>query len=77
LKFGNLILREIEIHHFVKGDAEQVYHTRGKGFTVLHPMGIFSNQADVLRLNDSDIIIVPHMNTKLPVSSKHQLVCFL
>jgi hypothetical protein len=57
--------------------ADQVYHTKGKPFTVLHPMGQFANQPDILSLVDSDIILVPHMNTKLPISSKHQLVCFL
>ncbi|CAG7718391.1 unnamed protein product [Allacma fusca] len=60
-----------------KSDADQMFHTRGKGFTVLHPMSIFANQPDVLKLNESDIIMVQHMNTKLPIASKHQILFFL
>jgi hypothetical protein len=40
-------------------------------------MSIFANQPEVLKLTESDIILVPHMATKLAISSKHQLVCFL
>src|SRR5271154_5460562 len=54
----------------MQGDADQMFHTRSKGFTILHPMGIFANQPDVLRLNDSDIIEAPHLKTKLPISAK-------
>ena len=62
-----------------KADSEQLYHTRGKGFTVLHPMGVFANCPDVLRLADSDIISLPmpQFSGKQAVSARHQLLCFL
>ena len=68
-------------NHYIKcnfqTDVDQMFHTRGKGFTVLHPMSVFANQPDALALTESDIISVPHMSTKLTISAKHQLLCYL
>ena len=41
-----------------KSTSEQLYHTRKKSFTILHPMGVFANHPDDLQLQDYDVINV-------------------
>lgn len=59
--------------------SEQLFHTRAKPYISLHPMGYFGNHPQILQLQESDIEVVQKrgFNSKLPVSSKHQLLCYL
>lgn len=59
--------------------SEQLFHTRAKPYVSLHPMGYFGNQPQILQLQESDIEVVQKrgFNSKSPVSSKHQLLCYL
>ncbi|KAG0431345.1 hypothetical protein HPB47_021875 [Ixodes persulcatus] len=64
-------------HNSYKRDSDQVFHTKGKGFVVLHPNGVLALHADVLRLDDLDVLTVPGFRSSLPVSTKHQVVAFM
>ena len=61
-----------------KPGTEQLFHTRAKPFTALHPMGVFANHPESLQLADRDIIDVPGTKSdKMVVSSKHQILLFV
>ncbi|KAF9407084.1 hypothetical protein HW555_012772 [Spodoptera exigua] len=68
-------------HH--KSVAEQLYHTWSKPFVFLHPTSYFGKQSRVLQLTEADILSdMRELNAvgyegKLPVSSKHQILCYL
>ena len=42
-----------------KSTSEQLFHTRAKPFTILHPMGVFANHPEVLQLQDHETVDVP------------------
>lgn len=58
--------------------SQQFYHTEAKPYVCLHPMGFFGNNTQILQLTEPDIIEKsgPY-KSKLPLSSKHQLLCYL
>lgn len=60
-----------------KSTSDQLFHTRAKPFTALHPMGVFANHPESLQLADHDTVDVPGFNSKLPVSSKHQILLYV
>lgn len=68
-------------HH--KSVAEQLYHTWSKPFVFLHPTSYFGKQSKILQLTEADILSdMRELNAvgydgKLPVSSKHQILCYL
>lgn len=64
-------------HNSYKRDSDQLFHTKGKGFVVLHPNSVLALHADVLRLDDMDVLTVPNFRSNLPVSAKHQVVAFM
>ncbi|KAH7975773.1 hypothetical protein HPB52_005015 [Rhipicephalus sanguineus] len=64
-------------HNSYKRDSDQLFHTKGKGFVVLHPNSVLALHAEVLRLDDMDVLTVPNFRSNLPVSSKHQVVAFM
>ncbi|KAK2718300.1 probable ATP-dependent RNA helicase DHX34 [Artemia franciscana] len=64
-------------HNSYKSGSEQLFHTRGKPFTTLHPMSYFANNPEVLQLTEADIVDIPGFQRKNPVSSKHQLLCYM
>jgi hypothetical protein len=60
-----------------KGGAAQLFHTRVKHFTVLHPNIIYSDQPEVLQLDSLDIVNVIGFTSKHPTSSKHQMLVYI
>lgn len=61
-----------------KAPSEHFFHTKSKSFTSLHPMSYFGNNPEALQLTTSDIIDqTGAYKSKLPLSSKHQLVCYV
>lgn len=60
-----------------KSTNDQLFHTRAKPFTALHPMGVFANHPESLQLADHDTVVLPEFPTKLPVSSKHQVLVYV
>ncbi|CAB3383855.1 Hypothetical predicted protein [Cloeon dipterum] len=60
-----------------KSAPEQMFHTRNKAFTTLHPMGYFANHPTELHLSESDIDYPAGFSNKQPVSSKHQLLMYM
>ncbi|KAH6922678.1 hypothetical protein HPB50_017630 [Hyalomma asiaticum] len=64
-------------HNSYKRDSDQLFHTKGKGFVVLHPNSVLALHAEVLRLDDMDVLTVPNFRSNLPVSAKHQVVAFM
>lgn len=60
-----------------KSTSDQLFHTRAKPFTALHPMGVFANYPESLQLQEHDIIQMPEFSTKLPISSKHQVLMYV
>ena len=60
-----------------KSTSDQLFHTRAKPFTALHPMGVFANHPEPLQLADHETVVLPDFPTKLPVSSKHQVLVYV
>lgn len=61
-----------------KGMNEQFFHTKSKPYISMHPMSYFSKNYQDLNLNESDIVQKTGVyQSKCPLSSKHQLVCYL
>ncbi|XP_063238775.1 probable ATP-dependent RNA helicase DHX34 [Bacillus rossius redtenbacheri] len=60
-----------------KSVSEQLFHTPGKAYVALHPTGFFGNHPQVLQLEESDIVVPDGFGSKLPVSSRHQLLCYM
>ncbi|KAJ0175217.1 hypothetical protein K1T71_009358 [Dendrolimus kikuchii] len=67
-----------EFNHF-KSISEQLYHTWSKPFVFLHPTSYFGKSPRVLQLTEADIQTeVPvGYKSKLPLSAKHQILCYL
>ncbi|XP_077299574.1 putative ATP-dependent RNA helicase DHX34 [Arctopsyche grandis] len=66
-----------EFNH-CKSVSEQLFHTSSKAFVSLHPMSVFGNHPQVLQLEENNIeSSVPGFKSKLPISSKHQIICYL
>lgn len=63
--------------NYCKAPSQHFYHTLSKPFTSLHPMGFFGNNSQTLQLNDGDIVEKPfYYKSKIPLSAKHQLLCY-
>ncbi|CAH0399530.1 unnamed protein product [Chilo suppressalis] len=62
-----------------KSISEQLYHTWSKPFVYLHPNSYFGKQPRVLQLTEADIQTdgPPGYKSKLPLSAKHQILCYL
>ena len=60
-----------------KPTSEQLFHTKAKPFTILHPMGVFANHPDALELQDHDTVDVANFSSKHPISSKHQVLFYV
>lgn len=64
--------------NYLKSASQQFYHTQAKPFTSLHPMGFFGNNPQMLQLTEPDIVEKSGAyRSKLPLSSRHQLLCYL
>lgn len=62
----------------LKSINEQFFHTKNKPYTSLHPMSYFGNNSQILELAASDIEEkIGSYVSKLPLSSKHQLLCYV
>lgn len=58
--------------------GQQFYHTESKPFTSLHPMSFFANNPQILQLTEIETVEkIGSYRSKLPLSSKHQLLCYL
>lgn len=63
--------------NYCKAPSQHFYHTSSKPFTSLHPMGFFGNNGQILQLEESEIIDKPvFYKSKLPLSAKHQILCY-
>lgn len=63
--------------NYCKAPSQHFFHTTSKPFTSLHPMGFFGNNGQSLQLDDSEIVEKPfYYKSKLPLSAKHQLLCY-
>ncbi|KAJ2949643.1 hypothetical protein O0L34_g15568 [Tuta absoluta] len=67
-----------EFNH-CKSISDQLYHTWSKPFVFLHPTSYFGKKPRTLSLTEADIQtdMPPGFKTKLPLSSKHQILCYL
>ncbi|XP_045775996.1 probable ATP-dependent RNA helicase DHX34 isoform X1 [Maniola jurtina] len=66
-----------EFNH-CKSISDHLYHTWSKPFVFLHPTSYFGKQPKLLQLTEADIQDnPPGYKSKLPLSSKHQLLCYL
>ncbi|XP_053611726.1 probable ATP-dependent RNA helicase DHX34 isoform X2 [Plodia interpunctella] len=66
-----------EFNH-CKSISEQLFHTWSKPYVFLHPTSYFGKQGRVLQLTEADIQTdIPGYKSKLPVSGKHQILCYL
>ncbi|KAI8434126.1 hypothetical protein MSG28_012256 [Choristoneura fumiferana] len=59
--------------------SEQLYHTWSKPFVFLHPTSYFGKNPRALQLSETDIQteLPPGYESKLAVSAKHQILCYL
>jgi len=67
-------------HNSFKRDSDQVFHTRSKGFILLHPTSVFCNNPESLQLKESQVK-EPHglqhgPSSRGQLSNSHQLVAF-
>ncbi|XP_075979752.1 putative ATP-dependent RNA helicase DHX34 [Anticarsia gemmatalis] len=67
-----------EFNH-CKSISEQLYHTWSKPFVFLHPTSYFGKNGRCLQLTEADIQTdTPQgYKSKLPLSSRHQILCYL
>lgn len=64
--------------NYIKSPGQHFYHTESKPFASLHPIGFFANNSQTLHLTEADIIEkTGKYQSKLPLSSRHQLLCYL
>lgn len=57
---------------------DQLFHTVGKSYIALHPNSYFSFNPEITQLNNDDIIdCPPGFESKLPISSKHQVLFYM
>lgn len=63
--------------NYCKSMNEQLFHTKAKPYVALHPMSFFGNHPQLLQLEEPDIINIPGFKSKIPLSSKHQLLAYL
>jgi len=42
-------------HNSFKADAEQAFHTKNKGFVLLHPTSVFASNPEPLQLKEHDV----------------------
>ncbi|XP_019537327.3 probable ATP-dependent RNA helicase DHX34 isoform X1 [Aedes albopictus] len=65
-------------YNYCKSPTEQFFHTQTKPYVTLHPMGFFGNNTEVLQLMEDDIIEKSGLyKSRQPLSSKHQILCYL
>ncbi|GLH05301.1 ATP-dependent RNA helicase DHX8 [Gryllus bimaculatus] len=60
-----------------KSVSEMLFHTSTKPFVALHPMSYFGRHPQVLQLSDADVEAPARSQGRLPLSSKHQLLCYM
>jgi len=67
-------------HNSFKRDSDQVFHTRSKGFVLLHPTSIFCNDPESLQLKESQVKEPKGSHggpsNRGQLSNSHQLVAF-
>ncbi|XP_070493229.1 probable ATP-dependent RNA helicase DHX34 [Chironomus tepperi] len=66
-----------EFNH-LKSMNEQFFHTKSKPYISMHPMSYFSKNFQELNISGSDIVEKTGLyKSKFPLSSNHQIVCYL
>lgn len=64
--------------NYIKTMNEQFFHTKTKPYVAMHPMGYFNANFQVLNVAESDIIQKTGLyKSRIPLSSKHQLLSYL
>lgn len=66
--------------NYCKSPMEQLFHTRSKPYASLHPMSFFGCHPQILQLEEREILQSTEFGcykSRLPISSKHQLLCYL
>ncbi|XP_013140316.1 PREDICTED: probable ATP-dependent RNA helicase DHX34 [Papilio polytes] len=66
-------------YNHCKSVSDQLYHTYSKPFVFLHPTSYFGKNGKILQLTEADIQTdtPPGYKSKLPLSARHQLLCYL
>ncbi|XP_046966697.1 probable ATP-dependent RNA helicase DHX34 [Vanessa cardui] len=66
-------------YNHCKSVSEQLFHTWSKPFVFLHPTSIFGKNPRLLQLTEADIQTeLPNgYKNRLPLSAKHQILCYL
>lgn len=67
-------------HNSFKRDSDQVFHTRSKGFVLLHPTSVFCNDPESLQIKESQVKEAKRTHhgpsNRGQLSNSHQLVAF-
>lgn len=64
--------------NYCKSMNEQFFHTKSKPYISMHPMSYFAKNYQELNVNEANIIEKTGIyQSKSPLSSKHQLICYL
>ena len=64
--------------NYCKSMNEQFFHTKSKPYISMHPMSYFAKNYQELNVAECDIVQKTGIyQSKCPLSSKHQLVCYL
>ncbi|XP_050349879.1 probable ATP-dependent RNA helicase DHX34 [Nymphalis io] len=66
-------------YNHCKSVSEQLFHTWSKPFVFLHPTSIFGKNPKLLQLTEADIQtdLPQGYKNRLPLSAKHQILCYL
>ncbi|XP_014259416.1 probable ATP-dependent RNA helicase DHX34 [Cimex lectularius] len=73
--YPQVALIDVLNHH--KNVRDHLFHTKHKPYLFLHPMSYFSNNPDVLQLNESKIINSPGYDSRSPLSEHHQVLFYM
>ena len=66
-------------HNSFKADSEQAFHTKAKGFVLLHPTSVLSSEPEVLVANETKERDHTTKEAALRgvISNQHQLLAFV
>ncbi|KAG7300247.1 hypothetical protein JYU34_015816 [Plutella xylostella] len=65
-------------HNHCKSVSEQLFHTYHKPYVFLHPTSYFGKNPRAVQLTDDEVMDKPPgYKSNLPLSGKHQLLCYL
>ncbi|XP_014670331.1 PREDICTED: probable ATP-dependent RNA helicase DHX34 isoform X2 [Priapulus caudatus] len=69
----------VDENNSFRPNTDQVFHTKDKPFVVLHPVGVFASDPELLQLKDLDVMSSEESKDtqQVQTSAKHQLLTYV